>query len=182
MGRVEWIGAEALGLPGQRTFRLMILSDDLSAHVWLEKEQLQLLAQTIARLLVEIASERGDSPGSELSSPTLPKPSGFPENPEVDFHAGKLSLGYDADQDLIALEAYEPEAEEGDPAVLLCLVTRRQMEALQASSMEIIAAGRPRCPLCGTPLSATGMPHFCPSSNGHQKLTPEDDIQQDEAP
>ena len=44
MGRVDWIGAEALGLPGQRTFRLLVLSESMSAQLWLEKQQLQALA------------------------------------------------------------------------------------------------------------------------------------------
>jgi hypothetical protein len=29
----------------------------------------------------------------------------------------------------------------------------------------VTASGRPRCPLCGSPLD--GSLHFCPGSNGH---------------
>jgi hypothetical protein len=30
---------------------------------------------------------------------------------------------------------------------------------------EVIAGGRPICPLCGAPIEASG--HVCPRSNGH---------------
>ena len=49
------------------------------------------------------------------------------------------------------------------------------MLALQSNALEVVAAGRPRCPLCHTPLSAPGMPHFCPPTNGHQKLAVDDE-------
>ena len=49
MGRVKWIGAEALGVPGQRTFRLLAYTEAMSAQLWLEKEQLQALAEAVAR-------------------------------------------------------------------------------------------------------------------------------------
>jgi hypothetical protein len=36
--------------------------------------------------------------------------------------------------------------------------------ALSARIMEVVAAGRPLCPLCGAPIEGT---HVCPASNGH---------------
>ena len=44
LGRVQWIGDEAVGLPGQRTFHLLVRNRETSAELWLEKEQLQALA------------------------------------------------------------------------------------------------------------------------------------------
>ncbi len=49
--------------------------------------------------------------------------------------------------------------------------SREQMQLLQANALDVLASGRPRCPLCGTPLPDAGTPHFCPPTNGHQKLT-----------
>ncbi len=174
MGRVRWIGVEALGMPGQRTFRLLAYSDELSAQMWIEKEQLQVLAQAIARMLAEIDAERGADQPLDLKKaepgPSIPKPPDFPAEPDVDMKIGMLGLRYDPGRDLIAIEAYDLEAEEGEPPALRCLTTREQMEALQTNTLEVIAAGRPRCPFCGTPLSVPGLPHFCPPMNGHQKL------------
>jgi uncharacterized repeat protein (TIGR03847 family) len=175
MGRVTWISAEAIGLPGERTFRLIALGNHMSAQLWLEKEQLQALAEAIARMLFEIDSERGlDLLGSKQAKDS-PTPPNFPQAPDVDLEVGALGLRYDPQHDVIAIEASERDAEEGDPPAFRCLVTRDQMEALQAASIEVVAAGRPRCPLCGTPLMAPGMPHFCPPTNGHQKLVGDDD-------
>lgn len=175
MGRITWIGTEAIGVPGERTFRIMASNEKMSAQLWLEKEQLQALAEAIARMLFEIESERSVDLLAAKSVFDNPKPASFPESPAVDFQVGSLGLRYDPQRDVIALEASERDAEEGDPPTFRCLATREQMEALQVNTLEVVAAGRPRCPLCGTPLSAPGMPHFCPPSNGHQKLTDEEE-------
>jgi len=177
MGRVKWIGAEALGLPGQRTFRLLAYSDAMSAQLWLEKEQLQALAEAVARMIAQIDSEKAEQGLSLRHSSTpevAPKPADFPTEPEIDLRVVSLGLRYDSERDLIALEASESEAEDNAPPTFRCLTTREQMEALQANSLEVVSAGRPRCPLCGTPLSEPGMPHFCPPTNGHQRLAEED--------
>lgn len=176
LGNVSWIGAEALGLPGQRTFRVMALSNTLSAHLWLEKEQLQALADAIGRMLIEIDNSQGLAIPSRSEPVSNPKPADFPEVPDVDMHVVALGLRYDPDYDLIALEAYERETDEesDEPPTLRCLGSRAQMEALQLNALEVVAAGRPRCPFCGTPLSQAGLPHFCPPMNGHQKLTSDD--------
>jgi uncharacterized repeat protein (TIGR03847 family) len=175
MGRAEWIGAEAVGVPGQRTFRLMAFTHDMAAQLWLEKEQLQALAEAIARMLVEIDPDQPIDIRSDTPAPDNPKPPDFPPSPEIEFQVGAMGLRYDPQRDLIALEASERDAPEDDPPVFRCLGTRQQMEALKLNSIDVITAGRPRCPLCGTPLSAPGMPHFCPRTNGHQKLTPEEE-------
>jgi uncharacterized repeat protein (TIGR03847 family) len=173
MGRVKWIGAEALGVPGQRTFRLLAFSDAMAAQLWLEKEQLQALAEAVARMLLQIDSEKGMDFRREPTASAAPKPPEFPAAPDIDFQVGSLGLRYDAQRDLIALEASERDAEEGTPPAFRCLTTRRQMESLQVNSLDVVSSGRPRCPLCGTPLSYAGMPHFCPPTNGHQKLVEE---------
>jgi uncharacterized repeat protein (TIGR03847 family) len=184
MGRADWVGAEAIGVPGQRTFRLMVLTASSSAQVWMEKELLQNLAAKIGQLLAQIDAASGDALQSSLPPNLIPKPPNFPPNPEIDFHAVNLGLRYDQERDLIALEAFDQEtveerepdeAQRDQPPTLRCLTTREQMEALQANSVEVVAAGRPRCPLCGTALSTQGMPHFCPPTNGHQKLIADED-------
>ncbi len=172
LGNVSWIGAEALGVPGQRTFRVLALSNTLSAHLWLEKEQLQALADAIGRMLVEIDSSQGLAIPSRVEPVSNPRPPDFPAIPDVELHVVALGLRYDPDYDLIALEAYEHDTDEenDEPPTLRCLGSRAQMEALQLNALEVVAAGRPRCPFCGTPLSQAGLPHFCPPMNGHQKL------------
>ncbi len=172
MENIRWIGAEAIGLPGQRTFRVMVMSDSMSAQLWLEKEQLQALADAVGRMLVEVDQTRGLEIPSRKEPVSNPKPPNFPDAPDIELHAGSLGLRYDPDQDVISLEAFDREADnEDDPSTFRCLGTRSQMEALQLNILEVVSAGRPRCPFCSTPLQAAGMPHFCPPMNGHQKIT-----------
>ncbi|HUP26950.1 MAG TPA: DUF3090 family protein [Chloroflexia bacterium] len=175
MGRVEWIGAEAIGLPGQRTFRILVASEGNSAQLWLEKQQVQALAEAIARMLLEIDTERGTELRASAPAAHNPKPPGFPTDPAIDLHIGTLGLRYDPQRDLIALEAFDVDSSDSEPPAFRCLATRKQMEALQANSLEAVAGGRPKCPFCGTPLSSAGLPHFCPPTNGHQKLTPDEE-------
>ena len=176
MGRVDWIGAESVGVPGQRTFRVMALTESTSAQMWLEKEQLQRLAEAIARMFLEIDTDKEMAYSPTISSVegSNPKPPNFPGSPEVEFKVGALGLRYDPQQELIALEAFDIEAAEGAAPELQCLTTREQMEKLQSDSLDAISGGRPLCPLCHTPLPEAGLPHFCPPTNGHQKLGPDD--------
>lgn len=175
MGNVSWIGAEAIGLPGQRTFRVMALSDSMSAHLWLEKEQLQALADAVGRMLVEVDQSQGLAIPSRQEPVSNPKPPNFPDSPDVEFHVGSLGLRYDPDRDVIAIEAFDREDDdENDPPAFRCLGSRAQMEALQLNIEGVVTSGRPRCPFCHTPLQAVGMPHFCPPMNGHQKISIEE--------
>jgi uncharacterized repeat protein (TIGR03847 family) len=174
MGRAEWIGAESVGVPGQRTFRLLARNRTLSAELWLEKEQLQALAEAIARMMLEIDTERGFDIPSREPATSNPKPPDFPARPDISLQVGALSLSYDSQRDVIAIEATsreEEEVEEDSPPTFRCVTTREQLQMLQTNAIDVISAGRPRCPLCGTPLPAAGTPHFCPPTNGHQKLT-----------
>ncbi len=175
MGNAGWIGAEALGLPGQRTFRVLALNDTMSAQLWLEKEQLQALADAIGRMLVEVDVTQGLEIPSRKEPISNPKPPNFPVTPDIELQVGALGLRYDPEKDLIAMEAFERNSdEETELPVFRCLGSRAQMEALQLNSLEVVSAGRPKCPFCGMPLSTPGMPHFCPPMNGHQKLSPEE--------
>src|SRR6266576_2101153 len=115
MGRVDWIGTESVGLPGQRTFRLMALTEESSAQLWLEKEQLQALAEAIARMLLEIDAERGGGLHSASSGNSNAKPPNFPPRPEIEFQVGALGLRYDPQRDLIALEAFERDTPDESP-------------------------------------------------------------------
>jgi uncharacterized repeat protein (TIGR03847 family) len=173
LGLVLGLEAEALGVPGQRTFRVHAHSRSGAARLWLEKEQLQALATAVEQLLGEISQARGR--GSGESGATLP----FPGTPGIEFHVGRITLGYEQDTDLVSMTVYElgdaPDEEEprlGDPTPageqVQFQATREQMRAFSQKALEVCAAGRPRCPLCGTPLD--GPTHFCPRSTGHAPL------------
>lgn len=48
------------------------------------------------------------------------------------------------------------------------VVTRGQVRAMVEHAMTVVAAGRPRCPICGEPIDA-GIEHACVAMNGHRK-------------
>jgi uncharacterized repeat protein (TIGR03847 family) len=92
---------------------------------------------------------------------------------EPDFRVGQLSLSYDAERDRVVVVATQLQAgEEEDPVELpdplevRLFVTRPQLRVLARQGSEVVARGRPLCPLCGNPLDPTG--HICPAMNGHR--------------
>ncbi|MGI8587927.1 MAG: DUF3090 family protein [Chloroflexia bacterium] len=163
LGPILGFEAESVGVPGQRTFRVNIHSPQGAARLWLEKEQLQQLAIAIEEFLMELPNQRRHLPGMGGSLP-------FPSRPTVEFTIGRLALGFDQDEDLVSLvvrEIGEDPEEEGDRTVR-CQASREMMEDFSRQALEVVSAGRPRCPLCNTPL--TGPTHWCPRSNGHAPL------------
>ncbi len=163
LGRVTLIEAETFGEPGQRTFRLRIDAPAGSAFLWLEKEQMQALSLAIRQIL----SQRRPSERPALEEET-PAPPDYPALPSVDFKVGRLALGYDESEEYFTLSAHDLEADPEGPPTFTCETTTTQARTLSDAIESIVAAGRPRCFLCGEPIEAGH--HVCPRSNGHGQL------------
>jgi len=163
-GAVTRLEADAVGKPGQRAFRLLIEGPSKSACLWVEREQLQALAQLIEQLLTGWpAIEIRGVPAPPNANPA--RATQFPANPDVDFRVGQLALGYDEKNSRYVLLAHNVESEAGRDADFTCQATRVQLRSLSQSIIPLLAAGRPRCPMCEAPLG-TGK-HRCPRANGH---------------
>ena len=167
LGPVIRITADAVGEPGTRAFYLQAEASGETVTLAVEKQQVQLLAASILELLSDLELETGQGPGEDemdLHEPVEPR-----------WRVGKLSLGYDQDQELFVLEVEELQAEvdEDDPASLLVgepesitlLATREQMFALSRHAAAVSERGRPTCQFCGNPMDPEG--HACPAMNGH---------------
>ena len=141
----------------------------------LEKEQVRRLAESLQTWLPGLAADRPEDPGeaaaAEAGQLDLTPPL------EPDFRVGQLLLSYDADRDRVVIEATELQAGEDedpaelpDPLTVRLFVTRPQTRAqlrvLARHGSQVVARGRPLCPLCGNPLDPTG--HICPAQNGHR--------------
>lgn len=163
-GAVTAITAEAIGQPGNRTFRLLLRNEGASACLWLEKEQLQALALAGHELLAQVG---GESEAAEQVAITGSKPG----RADIEFKVSQLGLGYDPAGTVFMLIAHEADADPEGPPMLRCLLTRSQLGALAQQAQEVCASGRPRCVLCGQPLEPA--PHLCPPSNGHGVLATE---------
>jgi uncharacterized repeat protein (TIGR03847 family) len=161
-GLVDAVDAEAIGTPGQRTFRLRALAGGNRASLWMEKEQLGALGRAISRLLAERAPRR------EEAAPATTDLGDFGEQPDVEFRVVRLGLDFESDGDgrVLILADDEEALEHGNTPAFRMEVGRGAARALVTQITEVVSAGRPRCPLCGQPLEGDGE-HFCPGSNGH---------------
>ncbi len=167
---VDTIVADAVGEPGQRTFFLQARSGRQLVSVILEKQEVNNLALSVIQLLEELEERFPDLPPIARSNKMLRS------EPPVDsvFRVAQLILGYDESEDMVWVIAkalmvdesgsmIDPEDEQV-PAVRF-VATRAQMRALSEHALEVVASGRPTCPLCGRPIDRQG--HFCPRTDGH---------------
>jgi uncharacterized repeat protein (TIGR03847 family) len=173
---VDRITADAIGEPGHRTFYLQARRGPQLVTVLVEKQQVELLAASILEILSRVGLETGEGPGEEemdLEQPIEPV-----------WQAGRLSIGYEQDRDLILLELIEVqegeerlelgeeapdepvEPDDLDADRLRMWATREQMLALSRHGAEVVARGRPTCQFCGNPMDPGG--HRCPAMNGHR--------------
>jgi uncharacterized repeat protein (TIGR03847 family) len=163
-GLVDAVDAEAIGAPGQRTFRLRARVGDEYAALWMEKEQLGALGRSFSQILAERSRLRGQ-PGAPVEVV-----GNFPQHARVEFQVARMGLDYDADRECVILLADDPQAgQRGDTPAFRMLISRAQALSVIDLIEDIVSAGRPLCPLCHQPLAEEGEQHFCPSTNGHSK-------------
>ena len=155
LGLVASVHAESFGEPGHRTFRLLARTEAGEVTFWLEKEQLVMLGSAVDEVLRRTPESRGNDPEAD----SLRAFRG-----EMELQVGALAVGFDAEHEGYTIEAGDLTGP-FDLARITLLARREDFERLSREIADIVAAGRPRCVLCGTPLS--GEPHFCPPSNGH---------------
>lgn len=164
---VDRITADAVGEPGNRTFYLQARKDSDVVTIVLEKEQVRLLAASILEILQRVGRDTDPAavPDAELA---------LEEPVEGDWRAGRLSIGYQEERDLMVLDVEEllPEdedaAEERAPEEVRLWASREQMLALARHGADVVSAGRPTCQFCGHPIDPEG--HWCPATNGHREI------------
>lgn len=181
LGPTEILGAEAIGQPGQRRFRLFARTKAHSAILWMEKEQLLNLSLVIDRILAQISEGRilrTEARAGGLPDVGLSLPVDFPSLPDYDFQVGQLRLNFDGEQETFLLAAIPFEIIEdgsGEPQISLrsddtlsFQFTIGQAQRLTSRITSLASGGRPICPLCRTPLD--GGPHACVKQNGHREI------------
>jgi uncharacterized repeat protein (TIGR03847 family) len=168
MHPISRITIGAIGPPGQRVFLLQAEQGTETITLKIEKEQAQVLAQGIDQLLEELA-ERFPREISKMEEP-LSSELMLHEPLEPLFAVGQMGLGYDETEDALVLVVQElmPEEETRKATIARFWTTRGQMQALSRHVREVAARGRPICPLCNRPIDPDG--HFCPKSNGHERV------------
>ena len=154
--------AGAVGPPGGRVFYLqagVTAGEGRPAHLVTlrcEKQQVAALGEYFERILSDLPDgDEGPAVRAELAEPIEPA-----------FVVGSLVLGYDAAADRLVLLIQEAVAEdEPEGQAARWVVRRDQARAFAERARDLMAGGRPACPLCGRPADAEG--HSCPKTNGH---------------
>lgn len=159
-GDAQRIGVEALGEPGQRRFRLLAVIAGDTHIVWMEKQQIQALGLALEQVLDQLPDQ-----GPELSAASVPVD--YDTNTRFQFRAGRMELGFDEQHDRLVIIAHDIEDEAELPR-FTCRISREQAREFSAEAATVVAAGRPRCPLCGAPMDQEH--HACPQQNGHFPL------------
>ena len=152
--------AGAVGEPGARIFYLQAVEGSAVVSLRLEKQQVAALGQYLQGVLndLPVVTPEELPEDMDLVEPVLPE-----------WVVGTLSVAYDGAEDRIVLQADELVDEEDDEDLgshARFHLTRAQVVAYCERAEELVASGRPPCPICGQPMDPEG--HVCPRSNGHR--------------
>jgi len=159
-GVAQHLEAQSTGKQGQRTFYVRILREAGQwASLKLEKEHLLGMRVGKHELLTQARLEGK----LEVAGVVY-----FPPTPDYDFPAGRLGIGFSTADGRIVFEVRQLETEgDQDTIVIRARFTPDQGASLAVQIDKIIAAGRPICSLCKTPIDPEG--HMCTKSNGHSR-------------
>src|SRR3954469_25075771 len=136
--------AGTVGPPGQRVFYLQAQGDGLVVTLKCEKQQVGALADYLAGLLADLPTVEESAVPTllDLVEPVVPE-----------WTVGTLAVAWDDANDRMVLVAEELLTEEQEDPVDVArarfLLTRAQVAAFVDRARELVAGGRPPCPLCG---------------------------------
>ena len=158
------VRVEAVGQPGQRRFRMLVVVGGETFVAWMEKQQLQALGLALEQMLSQLPDR-----GPLLEGGSIPIE--FDTETRRQFRVGRMELGYEERNDRVVVIAHDigddddDEDEDDEPPALTCAISREQAREISADAAAVVAAGRPRCTMCGAPMGPG--PHACPQQNGH---------------
>jgi uncharacterized repeat protein (TIGR03847 family) len=168
--------AGTVGQPGNRTFYLQAVHEKRIVSVILEKQQVAVLAERIAALLLEI-NRRFGTPIPPVTG-DIEDLSPLVTPVEAEFRVGTMGLGWDSEAQTVVVELLAVSETEFDASVVLddaedgpdavrVFLTPESAQQFAARSSRVISAGRPPCPLCDDPLDPEG--HICVRTNGYRR-------------
>lgn len=161
-----------VGEPGSRTFYLQAREGVRIVSVILEKEQSAVLAEKVDEVLDELMAREGNKFSIPAVAPIELVDNDPLEQPvDPEFRTGAMGLAWDPMTAQLVIEAYPlvladedaPGSASVEPAeMLLVRIPVGTARAFAKRTLEVVGAGRPTCPRCGTPMDADG--HVCPPS------------------
>jgi len=151
----------SMGVPGKRTFFLIIGEKERWLRVWIEKYLLEALALAIDEFLFRLSQEHPGS--SQLAAEKAQDDKASSKMPAAELEIDQIGLDFDDGKAALNLLVHSLGPQRADGIELLCRVTQTQLKKFAAQAQAVCAAGRPRCSLCGGPIDPAG--HTCPSIN-----------------
>ena len=158
---VTFLSVVAMGVPGKRTFFLIMGQKEEWVRVWLEKEQLEALGLAIDQFLLTLSQEHLNIPRKAEGTPLSDDVSSGLPSAEVEID--QITLGFDQERVTLNFLVHALGPQNVDQVVLDYRATLAQLKTLGDQAKSICAAGRPRCILCGRPIDPTG--HICRKDN-----------------
>ena len=168
-----------VGPPGDRTFFLQAREGSRLTSVALEKEQVAVLADrlgqllarveqgpsTLAQIVVAVATGADTDPADEVGD-TAP----LDQPIEEEFRVGTMTLAWDAESQVVVVEAFAATEEEDDEAseALVVTITPGMAQGFRSRARVVVGAGRAACQFCGNPIDPEG--HLCPRANGFKRM------------
>ena len=156
-----------IGAPGEREFYFQVRQKNILISLATEKSQATALAERISTIIREI---KKSAPLSAVNpAPVDDLPLELPLDSE--FVVGAIGIAFDPSQLEIEIsfraeDAYEVEDEDSGPLVEIHLDLSMAL-AFAQRTMALVAAGRPLCPFCISPIDPRG--HLCPRANGYRR-------------
>jgi len=144
-----------VGAVGSRLFLLQVRGGETLLTLKMEKLQVAAMAETLAQVVKD-----QQRPGH------LPEDQALEEPTDPAWAVGTIGVSFDEAEDRVVLVIEELVAEGEVGAIARVSVTREQAAAFSIQATRLVEAGRPPCPLCGSPLDPSG--HECPRTNGHR--------------
>lgn len=157
-GEAQYVTPQALGEPGDRRFRIVVVIDGITWILWMEKQQVQALGLAMEQIL-EFMPALGGLPDWALRGVE------FDDQTDLQFRVGRIEMGFDSGDQQVILAAHDVQQEDMDAAPSVRFRMSLQMaRAFSEEASDLMTRGRPLCPMCGMPREDG---HVCPEQNGH---------------
>ena len=156
-----------IGAPGEREFYFQVRQKNILISLATEKSQATALAERITTIIREI---KKSAPLSAVNpAPVDDLPLELPLDSE--FVVGAIGIAFDPS--LLEIEI-SFRAEDGDEvededsgSIVEIHLDLSMALAFAQRTMALVAAGRPLCPFCISPIDPRG--HLCPRANGYRR-------------
>jgi uncharacterized repeat protein (TIGR03847 family) len=156
-----------IGAPGEREFYFQMRQKNMVVSLATEKLQVTALAERITTIIREI---KKSAPLSGVNAGPLDDlPLELPLDSE--FVVGAIGIAFDPslleiEISFRAVDADEVEGDDLGPVVEIHLDLSMAL-AFAQRTLALVAAGRPLCPFCISPIDPRG--HLCPRANGYRR-------------